>query len=371
MALALNNEEITGVLDMKLCMEVLEEAYKELGSGRATNGPRIDILSPRRYVDRSGIRFPGSHMLKTMSAATTKYAAIRFLTDMLYWRESASGLRRERTPESKTSLSVTRGLILLFSLDSGELLAVLGEGHIRNLRVGASAGLAARYLAKKDASSVGLLGTGFMARAHVEAIARVREINSVRIYSPNADHRERFRRELQGVIDAKIEPTNSAREALEGSNIVILATNALTPVLKTAWLEPGMHVTCVRHCEIAKDTYLRFDSIWLNSKHNFRVWHYESRSDEAGELPAHVLEDYTRGYPPGDVTEIDWDNLPDLPDLISGRHLGRLRDQDITCFDNSVGFGLQFAAVAGKVYEIARKGGIGKEIPKEFFPDLI
>lgn len=371
MALALNNEEIAGVLDIQLCMEALEEAYRELGSGRATNSPRIDVLSPRRYVDRSGVPFPGAHMLKTMSAATTKYAAIRFLTDMLYWRESAGGLRRERTPESQTERSVTRGLILLFSLDSGELLAVLGEGHIRNLRVGASAGLAARYLARKDASSVGLLGTGFMARPHVEAIARVRKIDSVRVYSPNPDHRERFCRELQGAVDARFEPTNSAREALEGSHIVILATNALTPVLQTAWLEPGAHVTCVRHCEIAKDTYLRFDSVWLNSKHNFRVWHYESRSNEAGELPMNILEDYARGYPPGDVTEIDWENLPDLPDLISGRHPGRLRDQDITCFDNSVGFGLQFAAVAGRVYEIARNRGIGKEIPKEFFPDLI
>ena len=100
MVLSLNNEEIVGILDMRLCMEALEEGYRELGEGRAVNSPRIDILSPRRYVDDSGGAFPGSHMLKTMSAATSKYAAIRFLTDMLYWRESPGGRRRERTPES-------------------------------------------------------------------------------------------------------------------------------------------------------------------------------------------------------------------------------------------------------------------------------
>src|SRR5207253_1818593 len=132
-----------------------------------------------------------------------------------------------------------------------------------------------------------------------------------------------------------------------------------------------MHVTCVRHCEIARDTYLRFDSIILNSKKNFDVWHYESRSDEAGELPEHILADYTLGYPPGDVSEIDWKSLPDVPDLILGRHQGRLREEDVTCFDNSVGFGLQFAAVAGKIYEIARDSGIGKGVAKECFPDLI
>lgn len=371
MVLALNNEEIAGILDMRLCMEALEEGYRELGEGRAVNSPRIDILSPRRYIDHSGRAFPGSHMLKTMSAATSKYAAIRFLTDMLYWRESSGGLRRERTPESQTSYSVTRGLILLFSLNSGELVAVLAEGHIRNLRVGASAGLAARYLAKKDASCVGLLGTGYMARAHIEAIVEARKINQVRVYSPNAEHREGFASEIGCAIDAEVAPAGSAEEALKGSDIVILATNALSPVFKAEWLEKGMHVTCVRHCEIAGDAYLRFDSIVLNSKNNFSVWHYESRSDEAGELPGHILADYTLGYPPGDVSEIDWKSLPDLPDLILGRHPGRTREEDVTCFDNSVGFGLQFAAVAGRVYEIARERGIGKEAPGEFFPDLI
>ncbi len=371
MALALNNEEIAGIVDMRLCMEALEEAYRELGNGRAANSPRIDILSPRHYVDPSGRSFPGAHMLKTMSAATSKYAAIRFLTDMLYWRESANGLRRERTPESQTPYSVTRGLILLFSLHTGELLAVLGEGHIRNLRVGASAGLAARYLAKKDASQLGLLGTGFMARGHVEAIAQARKISHVLVYSPNAEHRERFQREVRGVVDAEVSPANSAEEAVRGSDIVVLATNALSPVLKTAWLRKGMHVTCVRHCEIEREGYLRFNTVVLNSKDNFRVWHYESKAEEAGDLPDYIFSDYTKGYPPGDVTEIDWESLPDLPDLLLGRHSGRSRETDITCFDNSVGFGLQFAAVGGKVYEIAKKRGIGREVPKEYFPDLV
>lgn len=371
MVWVLSNREITSILDMKVCMEALEEGYRELGQGRAVNSPRIDLLSPRKYVDSSGACFPGSHMLKTMSASTSQYAAIRFLTDLLYWRESDRGLRRERAPESQTPYSVTRGLILLFSVMTGELLAVLGEGHIRNLRVGAAAGLAARYLARKSTPRVGLLGTGFMARAHLEAISLVREIDKVRVYSPNPDHKSRFIREVSSVIGTEVSPVSQPEEAIKGSDIVILATNALSPVLRAAWLEEGMHVTCVRHCEIEREGYLRFNTVVLNSKDNFRVWHYESKSEEAGDLPDYILSDYTKGYPPGDVTEIDWESLPDLPDLLLGRHSGRSRETDITCFDNSVGFGLQFAAVAGKVYEIAKKRGIGKEAPKECFPDLV
>jgi ornithine cyclodeaminase/alanine dehydrogenase-like protein (mu-crystallin family) len=136
----LNNEEIRELLDMSICMEALDEGYRHLGEGSAVSSPRIDLLTPRCYVDPDGKAFPGCHMLKTMSGATPMYAAIRFLTDLLYWREAEGGLRRERTPESKTAYSVTRGLILLFSVTSGELLAILAEGHIRNLRVGAAAG---------------------------------------------------------------------------------------------------------------------------------------------------------------------------------------------------------------------------------------
>ena len=81
---------------------------------------------------------------------------------------------------------MTRGLLLLFSLENGNLLALISEGHIRNLRVGAAAGLAARYLAKTGASSVGLLGTGFMAGAHLDAmLTGVDGIKSVRVFSPN------------------------------------------------------------------------------------------------------------------------------------------------------------------------------------------
>jgi ornithine cyclodeaminase/alanine dehydrogenase-like protein (mu-crystallin family) len=371
MVWVLNNEEIREVLDMSVCMEALEEGYRHLGDGFAVSSPRIDLLTPRRYVDHEGRSFPGCHMLKTMSGATPKYAAIRFLTDLLYWREADGGLRRERTPETRNPYSVTRGLILLFSVATGELLAVLAEGHIRNLRVGAAAGLAARYLARTDASRVALLGTGFMAWAHLEAIALVRPVRTVKVYSPNSGHRSRFAHETRQALGLDVEPVSRPEEAVKGSSIVVLATNALNPVIEPSWIKGGMHLTCVRHCEIGRESYAKCDTVVLNSKGNFNVWHYEARSEEGGELPESVLLDYVKGYPPGEVTEVDWKKLPDLPDLLLGRHPGRAREGEITCFDNSVGFGLQFAAVGAKVYEIARERGVGKEAPAEFFPGLV
>lgn len=371
MVRVLNNEEIKELLDMGVCMGALEEGYRGLGLGAAVSSPRIDLLTPRRYTGPTGSVFPGCHMLKTMSGATAKYAVIRFLTDLLYWREADGGLRRERTPESKTAYSVTRGLILLFSVTSGELVAVLAEGHIRNLRVGAAAGLAARYLARPDASRVGLLGTGFMARAHLEALSRVRKIKRIKVYSPNPDHRRGFSEETSRAIDVETEPVSLPSAAVQNADIVVLATNALNPVIEAGWVEKGMHLTCVRHCEIGRESYAKCDTIVLNSKDNFNVLHYEARSQESGQLPENVLLDYVKGYPPGEVTEIDWKELPDLPDLLLARHPGRVRKEEVTCFDNSVGFGLQFAAVAGRVYELALERSVGKEAPAEFFPDLV
>ncbi len=191
-----------------------------------------------------------------------------------------------------------------------------------------------------------------------------------RVYSPDPAHRERFVRETQRADTLAIEAVGNPQEAMQGADIVVLATNSLNPVIQTEWLEPGMHVTCVRHPEIGKESYAKCDTVVLNSKKNFNVSYFVSKPEQGQELIGEVLSDYVKGYPPGEVKDIDWDNLPDLPDLILGVHPGRTSAAEITCFDNSVGFGLQFAALAGKVYEMARAKGLGTEAPDDPYPGV-
>ena len=369
MVLALDNRDVQRLLDMGRCISALDEAYRDLGAGAAVTSPRIDLLTPDSHVDADGAVLPGCHMLKTMSAATRKYAAIRFLTDKVFWRERGGVFRRERTPGTRRAHSVTRGLILLFGVEDGDLLALVSEGHIRNLRVGAAAALAARHLAGARAATVGLLGTGFMARAHLDALRTARNIESVRVFSPNPMHRQHFVRELEtdGSLDAAA--VDAPEEAVRGNEIVVLATNSLAPVIESDWLEPGMYVCSVRHCEIPPDAFRRFDVLAVNSRDNLGPDTFISRSREEP-FPEQVELDIEKGYPPGDAVEVDWRNVPDLPDLLSGRHPGRTDSAQIACFDNSVGFGLQFAAVAGTVYEAALRQGVGRELPNDCFPDL-
>lgn len=369
MVLVLDNEDVQRILDMPLCMAALDEAYRQLGTGISSTSPRIDILTPQHCMDSGEAPLPGCHMLKTMSAATPRYAAIRFLTDHVFWRAEGGTIRRERTLATKRNHSVTRGLILLFSVQTGDLVAMISEGHIRNMRVGAAAGLAARHLASENSTQIGLLGSGFMARAHVEAVQQARAIESLRVFSPNPEHRQHFAEEVYAATGIETLAVDAPDKAVRGAQIVVLATNALTPVLDPNWLEAGMYVCSVRHCEIAPATFSRFDVLTVNSKYNLGPASFVSRSEEVT-LPDRAMLDLEKGYPPGDAGDIDWQHLPDLPDLLLGRHPGRTDAKEMTCFNNSVGFGLQFAACAEKVYEAATERGIGKQIPEDCFPDL-
>ena len=125
MILAIDNALSEQLLDMRMSLSALEEAYRDLGTGASITSPRIDLLTPDSYVDEDGNTSPGAHSLKTMSASTQKYAAIRFLTDKLFWQERAGSFRRDRTPGTRRSHSVTRGLLMLFSLENGDLLALM------------------------------------------------------------------------------------------------------------------------------------------------------------------------------------------------------------------------------------------------------
>ena len=370
MILAIDNTDAERLLDMPMSLAALEEVYRDLGTGAVITSPRIDLLTPDSYVDEDGRTLPGAHNLKTMSASTQNYAIIRFLTDKLFWEERDGNYRRNRTPGTRRAHSVTRGLLFLFSVENGDMLALVSEGHIRNLRVGAAAGLAARYLAKPDAATLGVLGTGFMAGAHVDAMLNAVEgIKSIRVFSPNPEHRKSFVEDPRWESCPDVAAVDSAEEAVRGSAIVVIATNALTPVIQTDWLEPGMYVCSVRHCEIAPETFGRFDVLAVNSRANLGPTTFVAKNAK-GPFPRQVLLDIEKGYPPGDAVEIDWSKAPDVPDLLLGLHPGRTDSEQITCFNNSVGFGLQFAALAGKVYEAAVSRGVGREIPEDLFPDL-
>jgi thiomorpholine-carboxylate dehydrogenase len=129
-------------------------------------------------------------------------------------------------------------MILLFRPDTGEPLAVLDGRLITEMRTAAVSAAATRHLAAPDSHVLAILGSGVQAKAHLEALARVRTFDEVRVWSRTREHAERFAAEHGAVAMA-------AEAAVRGADVVVTATSALAPILKGAWLKHGAHVNAV------------------------------------------------------------------------------------------------------------------------------
>jgi alanine dehydrogenase len=210
--LFLTNDDVQQVLTMEDCIRVLEEGYIEAARGELASRPRIDVITPTRTPKR----FYRWGTMEGTSKSLHSHA-IRLKSDVVYWTH-ADGRTTEEKYASRPGLFC--GLVFLFDTDTGEPLALMQEGYLQHLRVGASNAIGVKHLAKREASVVGMLGSGGMARSHLEAFCAVRPIERVKVYSPNPEHREAYAREMAAMLEVNVEPVSSAREAVAGTDIV-------------------------------------------------------------------------------------------------------------------------------------------------------
>jgi ornithine cyclodeaminase/alanine dehydrogenase-like protein (mu-crystallin family) len=351
----LNNEMVAKILTMDLCIQAIEEAYLAWGDGQAISRPRSDIYFPTSYPNTF-------YVLKTMDGALTPYkvAAVRINSDLITWREIGGKTR-------KYGGGLYNAFMLLFSADSGELLGIITDGYIQKMRVGATNGVSVKYLAKRDSKVLAMIGTGRQASAAIEAVTNVRKLDLIKVYSPNQDHRIDFAKRMSNRLKLDVLAVGSAREAVEGSDIVGACTNSLHRVIESEWLEPGQHIFCVKYVELGDGVREKANTVFVNSKkataENYVPGH--------GRIDAHDpidLVGVSAGKEGVDQSEEEWaKDTPELWEVISGRHPGRTKETDITLFVNNIGLGLQFAAVGAKVLELARAQGLGIDVPIDWF----
>lgn len=351
MTIILSNEDVEELLTMPECIEALEDAYRELAQGRGVNRPRSDTFAPTTRKD-------ALYSLKTMDGILPKrgVGAVRINSDILTWPTRDGNARREKVPAAPNARWV--GLVLLFSTETGEPLAIFPDGCIQRLRVGATNGLGAKYLARENAKTVGLLGSGWQAGAQVMAIAAVRGIERIRCYSPNRERREAFAREMTPKIGVEIVPVNSPERAVKGADVVMCATNTIEPVFFASWMEPGMHISSIKRPEVEVAALKRADRVVLHSRDTSPL-HFST-----ADL---TIPEKAPGKGWAAAQEIDFDVLPGLTELIAKKIPGREKSEQITCFLNNIGMGYQFAAAGAAVYRKARQQGRGRELPTEWF----
>ena len=355
MTLLLSNEDVEAALAMPDCLQAMEIAYRDLGSMQGANGIRSEILTPTSRDD-------ALYSLLTMSGVIPRFGigAVRINSDIITWPVSSVGARRVKVPAAPNGRYV--GLILLFSTQTGEPLAIYPDGIVQRMRVGAISGLAAKYLARSDASEVALIGAGWQAGGQAMAIASVRSIERISCHSPNRQRREAFAVAMQAKLGIEIVATATAREAVSGADIVLAATNSLEPVFAAEWLEPGMHVSSLSRLELDASVAAAADMVFVHVR--------EADSKVIRTAGAELARD-TEQRKAALTAKIDQTARPELSDLLLGRMPGRRTDRDITLFLNYAGLGYQFAATGHVIYTKARELGLGRELDTDLFTSAL
>jgi alanine dehydrogenase len=234
-------------------------------------------------------------------------------------------------------------MIVLFDPDTGALQALMDGRYITEARTAAVSAVSARHLARPDASTLAIIGSGVQARSHLEAYTEVRQLRDVRVWSPNAASRERFVDEMSGHAHAPVRATATAEAAVRGADLVVLATSSPTPVVDVSWISPGSHIVSVGACrpdqrEMPPDL-LAGARLFVDSRAAALV--------ESGDVVMGIAEGHFR---PEHIAG-------ELGELVLGRAAGRQSPEQITVF-KSLGMAVEDVAAADLVYRRALERGV-------------
>ena len=317
MALLLSEGDVQTLLTMPLALDAVEEAFRRQASGEA-------IVHPRRRIE-----VPEKSFLHYMAAADTAsgYMGMKIYTSVR---------------------GAVRFLVPLYSAKNGQLLALLEADFLGQMRTGAASGVAAKYMSRPDARTLGIVGTGVQARTQLEAIVAVRRIQSVRAFGRNPERRAEFCKEMSARLGLPVTPAGSAEQAVRDADIVVAATTASKPVVLGQWLAPGTHVNAIganfpQKRELDDEAVGRAERIAVDSLEQSKL--------EAGDLIQAFGTDASR-----------WAAVCELAEIVAGRAPGRAAAGAITLFKSN-GIAIWDVAVAARVYELAGQRQIGRRVP--------
>lgn len=320
--LILNHAEVTEMLPMAECMRLMHEAFTALGSGQA--------FQPLR----TAVRPPGVAGVLGMMPAylASPRPALGMKTLAVFHGNRALGLDSHQ------------GAVLLYSAENGELQAILSASAITAIRTAAASGLATELLARTDASSLALIGTGVEARTHLEAMARARKIETCRVASREVVNAQNFAVEFSGRYGFPVTAVSTVEAALEGADLIATTTNAKQPIVKRDWIAPGAHLNVVGSSipttrEVDGET-MAASSLFVDRR--------ESTLNEAGDF---LLAQAEGQVGPEHIRA-------ELGEVLMGAHPGRTSADEITLF-KSLGLGIEDVACAAYLYDKAKESSLG------------
>ena len=358
--LFIHNDVVNEILSMEDCIAAQEKAFCDLAEGRATHRPRSDIYAPCDLEE-------GYYRWGTMEGCSGGYLAIRMKSDVMTWPVNEKGNWRE--DKFCIEPGTYCGLIMLFSTKNGEPLAFINDGVLQHMRVGGGGGIGAKYLARKNSTSVGMLGSGGMARTYLQAYCAVRGIRSVKVYSPTEANRNAYASEMSRRLNIEVVPVSSPEEAVRGADIVSSCTDSMEPTFDAEWLSPGQHVTMLGPLEISNEVIESCDVKISQGKSGLKI-DGDGIEKGVGHSPMAWVAGSTeerKRLPPKQENFNFVVDYPDFGELVKDPSLGRTDDEQITFYHNIGNQGLQFSSVGGLVYEKALKAKVGRKMPTEWF----
>jgi ornithine cyclodeaminase/alanine dehydrogenase-like protein (mu-crystallin family) len=345
MPIVITDDDAIRLLSMPEAIEAMRIAFRDLADGKAINPPRLrystDTADPQRRY------FANIHAGAVQSYQT---ACVRAGSHFMLMDEK-SGQRRTLDNPDPVNWSV----IILYDLANGEPLAFMHETHLSGFRVGATTGLAVSECARPDAEILGLFGTGNQAVPNCRAICTVRPIKQVKVFSPSAEHRQAFKQRM-AADKVEVIPVDDPREVVRGVHIVCCATNAITPVLQGAWLEPGQMVVTIANSdvietrsEVDEETFARARDIIVND------W-----EGVVANRQIELLHPIEKGV-------VKRKQVHELGDIVAGKVTVRQTPGEILYYKNNTGLAIQFAACGAILFKKLIAEGTNRTIPRDWF----
>ena len=315
MALFLRDEEVSRCVSMDDMVPSIEDMQRHFGQGEVSNLPRRKIVAPsgQLAVMGGGLFYDGVLGVKTYTVVRGKY-----------------------------SFQVS-----LYNASDGTLLCYTQANRLGQLRTGATSAIACKYLSKDNASTVGIIGTGYQAPTQLEAISKVRNIKEIRAYSRNRSNLETFASTMSASLGINVVPAATNQAAVEGSDIVICMAATMEPVVNGDWASPGITVigagpTTWRAREVDDAVISKAAKIFVDS--------LDQAPYEAGDMASMV----DRGL-------LQWSKLSELRHAVAGSIAGRDNDQQVI-YAKMMGTGVADVAAAKLAYDRAKATGLGTEM---------
>jgi ornithine cyclodeaminase len=320
--LVLSHTEVLELLPIKECIAVMREALIALAAGKVHQPLRTIIRPP----DANGV------MGLMPSYKSGDSAAFGLKAICVFPGNPAKGLDSHQ------------GAVLLFSAETGELLAMMNASAITAIRTAAISGVATDLLARVDAGNLAMLGSGVQARAHLIAMSHVRFIKRCRIASRHIEHARRFAEEMRPDFPFALEPVETIEEALDGADLIVTATTAVEPIVSREWISAGAHLNVVGSStpnarEVDSET-MAAASLFVDRR--------ESTINEAGDYlfaardgligPSHICAE--------------------IGEVLKGDKPGRKSPEEITLF-KSLGLAIEDLAAAEYLFRKAKEQKAG------------